>query len=143
MEKRKRYEVGAFVIPVDLPRLFVCYVTNAHPIGEDDDQLLELQPLDGPWPIGTLLIRMDHMVRAASPVEVGLARPPSRPREHLRRGRPSSVDLYLGMGVDDPSDGRLRSGLMCSRPHGCGRSIAHRRLPGARPRVRRANPVSP
>jgi hypothetical protein len=96
MENRRQYEVGDFVIPVDLPRTFVCYVTNTHPIGQEDGQLLELQPLDGPWPIGTLLIRMDDMVCVAGPVEVGLARPPSRhgAREHRR------VDAYLGGGID-------------------------------------------
>jgi hypothetical protein len=103
MEERGQYEVGDFVIPVDLPRIFVCYVTNAYPIGQGDDQLLELQPLDGPWPIGTLLIRMDHMVRAACPVEVDVALPALRSpgRDHVRRGRLPSVDVYVGVGIDD------------------------------------------
>ena len=101
MEERGQYEVGDFVIPVDLPRIFVCYVTNAYPIGQGDDQLLELQPLDGPWPIGTLLIRMDHLVRAACPVEIEVALPALRhpDRNHLHRDRRPSVDAYTN--VDD------------------------------------------
>lgn len=103
MEERGQYEVGDFVIPVDLPRIFVCYVTNAYPIGQEDDQLLELQPLDGPWPIGTLLIRMDHMVRMASPVEVALAQSVSRHRsgEDRRRDRLPRVDAYVATSIDD------------------------------------------
>ena len=102
MEERGQYEVGDFVIPVDLPRIFVCYVTNAYPIGQGDDQILELQPLDGPWPVGTLLIRMDHMVRAACPVEVDVALPALRAsaRRNLRRNWLPSVDAYVGIGTD-------------------------------------------
>ena len=103
MEERGQYQVGEFVIPIDLPRVFVCYVTNAYPIGQEDDQLLELQPLDGPWPVGTLLIRMDHMVRTASPVEVGLAQAGSRHHSgaSVRRGRQPNVDVWVSMAIDD------------------------------------------
>jgi hypothetical protein len=64
---------------------------------------IEIGPLDGPWPIGTLLIRMDHMVRTASHVEVGLAGPASRRGAWERRheDRLQGVDAFMGMGVAD------------------------------------------
>ncbi len=93
MSDRTDYCVGDFVVPVDLPRRFVCYVAETSSTGPDDDQLLELQPLDGPWPAGTRLIRLDHMVRRATSAEIGLVRrastdgdvqPSSQRRRHVR-----------------------------------------------------------
>ncbi len=86
MVEERQYVVGDFVVPVDLPRTFVCFVTNVHDIGVEDDQLLELEPLDGPWPLGTQLVRMDTMVRLATTLEVGRSLEESSDRaEHLRR----------------------------------------------------------
>jgi len=86
MTEERQYVVGDFVVPIDLPRSFLCFVTNAHDIGVEDDQLLELEPLEGPWPAGTQLVRMDTMVRLATTLEVGRALEESSDRaERLRR----------------------------------------------------------
>jgi hypothetical protein len=61
------YRLGDYVYPSDLPRRFLCRVAAAEnfvvPAGTS--QILRLEPLEGPWPQGTLLVRLDKAVRAA------------------------------------------------------------------------------
>jgi len=64
------YAIGDYVVPTDLPRQFVCRVTDAHTVGGTSLQVLELAPLDGPWPPDTRLIRGGEVVRPAAPSEL-------------------------------------------------------------------------
>jgi len=61
------YHTGDFVYPTDLPRRFLCRVTEeeSFPVETGTAQILKLAPLEGPWPEGTLLVRPDVWVRAA------------------------------------------------------------------------------
>ena len=61
------YHTGDFVYPTDLPRRFLCRVTEeeSFPVETGTAQILKLAPLEGPWPEGTLLVRPDIWVRAA------------------------------------------------------------------------------
>jgi hypothetical protein len=80
------YAVGDYVVPTDLPRHFLCRVTQSHPVDRTPLQVLELQPFDGPWPRGTRLVRGSDWVRPAIASEVaGLRR--RRSRETLPRRR--------------------------------------------------------
>ena len=62
------YQPGDCVYPTDLPRRFLCRVAGAETFctGAGPSQILRLQPLEGPWPDGTLLIRLDGAVIAAA-----------------------------------------------------------------------------
>ena len=62
--------VGDYVVPVDLPRQFVCRVTCAHPVEDTPLQVLELAPLEGPWPSETRLVRGGDSVRPAAASEL-------------------------------------------------------------------------
>lgn len=64
------YQIGDYVYPADLPRRFVCRVAEVESfdVPAGTSQILELAPLEGPWPAGTLLIRPARSVR---PAEVG------------------------------------------------------------------------
>ena len=57
------YQTGDYVYPADLPRRLLCRVAEAESWGTF--QILKLRPLEGPWPPGTHLIRLDEGVRAA------------------------------------------------------------------------------
>jgi hypothetical protein len=59
------YQSGDYVYLADLPRPFLCRVTDAESfsVGTDRSQMLELAPLEGPWPVGTMLVRLDHCVK--------------------------------------------------------------------------------
>jgi len=61
------YHTGDFVYPTDLPRRFLCRVTEEESFRVETGtaQILKLAPLEGPWPEGTLLVRPDVWVRAA------------------------------------------------------------------------------
>jgi len=61
------YHTGDFVYPTDLPRRFLCRVTEEESFRVETGtaQILKLAPLEGPWPDGTLLVRPDVWVRAA------------------------------------------------------------------------------
>jgi hypothetical protein len=61
------YHTGDFVYPTDLPRRFLCRVTEEESFSVETGtaQILKLAPLEGPWPEGTLLVRPDVWVRAA------------------------------------------------------------------------------
>ena len=58
------YQPGDYVCPADLPRPILCRVQDVESlsVGRDVSQILKLEPLDGPWPAGTLLIRLDAAV---------------------------------------------------------------------------------
>lgn len=71
------YCLGDYVVPIDLPRVFVCRVTYAQGVEATPLQVLELAPLEGPWPRGTRLIRGSDWVRPAVASE----------RERVRRRR--------------------------------------------------------
>ncbi len=86
------YRPGDYVCPADLPRRFVCKITQAERIdvGSSDSQILKLRPLEGPWPPRTVLIRLDSGVIPAAREEV----PAARGRSHgaaVRRPHPTHV----------------------------------------------------
>ena len=58
------YQPGDYVCPADLPRPIVCRVQDVESLsaGQEVSQILKLEPLEGPWPAGTLLIRLDGAV---------------------------------------------------------------------------------
>jgi hypothetical protein len=74
------YAVGDYVVPTDLPRQFLCRVTHAHGVGNTPLQVLELAPLEGPWPYETRLVRGGDSVRPAAASELADLR-------RLRAGR--------------------------------------------------------
>ena len=63
------YRTGDYVFPTDLPRRFLCRVEKAETfsVGDERSQILRLTPLEGPWPSGTALIRLDPSVMPAGP----------------------------------------------------------------------------
>jgi hypothetical protein len=75
------YRPGDHVIPQDLPRRFVCRVieTENLRLRAGTCQVLKLAPLEGPWPPGTQLVRLDKAVQAADRVQ------PLRPATPRRR----------------------------------------------------------
>jgi len=99
------YQPGDYVCPSDLPRRFLCRVEQVESInlGNGLSQILQLEPLGGPWPAGTSLIRLDGAVTPAPIREWwrrrGLVRPSAveRPRVRPRvvggRAVEATVDL--------------------------------------------------
>ena len=84
------YQPGDYVYPADLPRPIVCRVEDVESlrVGREVSQVLKLEPLDGPWPAGTLLIRLDAAVVPA-PARTswqGRAFPPGTTRRGSRAG---------------------------------------------------------
>ena len=83
------YEPGDYVYPSNLPHRFLCRVdhTESFRVGDGLTQILDLEPLEGPWPQGTYLIRLADAVHPAPIRELwrreGLVRPPTvrRPRK--------------------------------------------------------------
>jgi len=77
------YEAGDHVYPSDLPRLFLCRVEEVESFRVWDrlSQILELAPLEGPWPAGTHLIRLDGAVMPAPTRELW--------RRHVLMRRPT------------------------------------------------------
>lgn len=63
------YHPGDCVYPADLPRRFLCRVAQAERvrIHAGSFQILTLEPLEGPWRPGTVLVREEGTVRAARP----------------------------------------------------------------------------
>jgi hypothetical protein len=61
------YRRGDLVQLKGLPRPILCEVSEAEPLGAAlaGEQILKLVPLEGPWPHGTFLIRLDNEVRRA------------------------------------------------------------------------------
>jgi hypothetical protein len=66
------YRTGDYVFPTDLPRRFLCRVMQAETlaVGRESCQILKLEPLEGPWPAGTSLIRLDPVVVRAGAREL-------------------------------------------------------------------------
>jgi hypothetical protein len=89
------YHTGDFVYPTDLPRRFLCRVTEEESfrVQTGTAQILKLAPLEGPWPEGTVLVRPDVCVRAAPRGSGGAAaralarRPAPAPRPGTDEGR--------------------------------------------------------
>jgi hypothetical protein len=85
------YEPGDYVCPTDLPRRFLCQIVGAESfhVGSDQAQILKLEPLEGPWPAGTCLIRVDRDVTPVPARDLwrrrGLVRPPASERPRVRR----------------------------------------------------------
>jgi len=82
------YRTGDYVCPADLPRRFVCRITQAERIdvGATDSQILKLRPLEGPWPPRTVLIRLDTGVLPVEREEVPGARGRTRGATFRRPG---------------------------------------------------------
>jgi hypothetical protein len=74
-----RYCSGDYVYPADLPRRLLCRVAKAESLAvrSGTAQVLKLEPLEGPWPEGTALVRLDHFVVPARPRELWQKSPPS------------------------------------------------------------------
>ena len=72
------YQRGDEVYPTDLVRRFLCRVTRAESVRFKTTvaQVLRLVPLEGPWPRGTFLIRLEDGVRHAW--RTGIAATPRR-----------------------------------------------------------------
>ena len=83
------YQRGDYVYPADLPRPLLCRVTRAEDfrLRNGLSQVLRLEPLEGPWPTGTELIRLDNSVLPANPRELWRGAVVERPR--ARRIRPA------------------------------------------------------
>jgi hypothetical protein len=64
MNEGTTYRCGDHVYPLDLPQKYLCRVvgTEDWKVHGRDTQVLKLQPLEGPWPKGTLLVRADKNV---------------------------------------------------------------------------------
>ena len=80
------YQNGDYVYPADLPRPVLCRVAKAESLDvrSGTAQVLRLEPLEGPWPPGTSLVRLDHFVVPARPRELWQKSPPMPER---RRGQ--------------------------------------------------------
>jgi len=84
------YQPGDHVCPSDLPRPFLCRVEQVESFKVRDGlaQILKLDPLEGPWPAGTHLIRLDGAVIPAPTRELwrrhGLVWPPAVERPRVR-----------------------------------------------------------
>jgi len=77
------YHTGDIVYPADLPRRFPCRVEQAEHLTmpSGSTQVLRLKPLTGPWPGGTVLVRLCEAVVPLAPREAWQMAPiVSRPR---------------------------------------------------------------
>jgi hypothetical protein len=76
------YERGDYVWPSDLPHRFLCRVAavESFEVGSGRCQLLKLEPLEGPWPRGTRLIRLDSAVLPVRLRELWKVPVPNPPR---------------------------------------------------------------
>ena len=74
------YQPGDYVYPADLPRPHLCRVKQAETlrIRGGHAQVLRLEPLDGPWPSGTDLVRLDEYVMPVRPRQLWQGSPPAR-----------------------------------------------------------------
>ena len=63
------YQPGDYVYPADLPRAVLCRVSKAENVHVRTGmaQILRLEPLEGPWPAVTTLVRLDEYVVPAKP----------------------------------------------------------------------------
>lgn len=86
------YRPGDYVFPNDLPRPLLCRVSLAEhlDIANGPTQILRLEPLEGPWPTGTTLVRLNDYVLSARPHRPWVEPSPGRPQERAWR-RPTAV----------------------------------------------------
>ena len=82
------YQSGDYVYPADLPRPVLCRVSKAENVHVRNglSQILKLEPLEGPWPTGTTLVRLDEYVVPAQPRQLWQGSmikptPPPQPRQ--------------------------------------------------------------
>jgi hypothetical protein len=82
------YRTGDYVFPTDLPRRFLCRVDRAETfsVGDERSQILRLEPLEGPWPSGTRLIRLEPSVSHATARDLW-SRRDAQNTSHARRAR--------------------------------------------------------
>jgi hypothetical protein len=85
------YQSGDYVYPADLPRPVLCRVSKAENVHVRTgmSQILKLEPLEGPWPAGTTLVRLDEYVLPAEPRQLwqgSLIRPSRPPHPRPTRG---------------------------------------------------------
>jgi hypothetical protein len=84
------YQPGDHVCPSDLLRRFLCRVEQVECFEVSDGlaQILKLKPLEGPWPAGTRLFRLDDAVIPVPTRELwrrrGLVRPSAVERPGMR-----------------------------------------------------------
>ena len=81
------YQPGDYVYPADLPRRLLCRVQQAETLKLRGGvaQMLRLEPLEGPWPTGTKLIRLDEYVMPVQPRQLWRGsgtRPPGGKKGH-------------------------------------------------------------
>ena len=78
------YLPGDYAYLADLPTPLLCRVHEAAtmPVAQGQCQLLRLVPLAGPWPAGTILIRLDHCVRPVGVRPAGTPEAESRDALH-------------------------------------------------------------
>lgn len=71
------YQTGDYVYPADLPRPHLCRVAQAETLRFRGGraQMLKLEPLEGPWPPGTNLVRLDEYVMPVRPRQLWQASP--------------------------------------------------------------------
>src|SRR5262245_18984833 len=86
------YRLGDYVVPTDLPRSFLCRVTHEQAVDGTSLQLLELVPLEGPWPRTTRLVRGSDWVRPA----MGAVERARIRRHRLRAARPRRRGRTIG-----------------------------------------------
>jgi len=81
------YQSGDYVYPADLPRALLCRVSRTENVGTGKamSQILKLEPLEGPWPAGTMLVRLDDYVVPAEPRQLWQG-PLNRPAGRARGG---------------------------------------------------------
>ena len=82
------YHVGDYVVPTDLPRSFVCRVDQAEStrVPSGSTQVLRLVPLGGPWPQGTVLVRLCEAVMPVPQRDLARISPPFRSLDrHMHR----------------------------------------------------------
>jgi hypothetical protein len=86
------YQAGDIVYPADLPKRFPCCVEQAEQLTTSSGsvQLLRLVPLEGPWPSGTVLVRLCEAVIPISPREA--AEMYSVATSHARARASSPID---------------------------------------------------
>jgi hypothetical protein len=90
------YQPGDYVYPADLPRPLLCRVRGAERLGlrKGTSQVLRLEPLEGPWPAGTTLVRLDEYVLPARPRQLwqgsmrGWSEPPAPGQQDSAEARP-------------------------------------------------------
>ena len=89
------YRSGDYVFPTDLPRRFLCRVQKAETLilGDERSQILGLEPLEGPWPAGTTLVRLDPSVVRAAPQDLW-----SRRDAQQRESRAASPESRVIVG---------------------------------------------